>query len=135
MIRVAQDRISELFSLAEQEARRGAGPLPERYVGLARRIGMRYNVRLLVEYHDLFCRGCGAYWVEGRTVRTRLRRGRRTQTCLRCGRARRRLLKPKREDRGVAETGPVDTLDQPGTALVEEEVGVWDVDLDEGEEE
>lgn len=135
MIRVAQERIAELFSLAEQESRRNPGPLPERYVGLARRIGMRYNVRLLVEYHELYCRGCGAYWVEGRTVRTRLRQGRRTRTCLRCGAARRRPLRAHRAGGGGPEIAPVDTQDQPGAALVEEEVGAWDVDLDEGEDE
>ena len=89
MIRIARERISDLFGLAEQESRRGPTALPDRYVQLARRIGMRYNVRLLVEYHELYCRGCSSYWVEGRTVRTRLRAGLRTRTCLRCGRVRR----------------------------------------------
>ena len=93
MIRAAQERIQDLFSLAEVEARAPVPNLSRRYVSLARRIGMRYNVRLLREYRDLYCRGCSTFWVEGRTVRTRLRGGRRTQTCLACGRARRVVLK------------------------------------------
>lgn len=91
MIRTAHERIGALFSLAESEARRGAGELPTRYVRLARRIGMRYNLRLAPEFRELYCRGCSTYWVEGRTVRTRLRAGRRVRTCLACGRVRRVL--------------------------------------------
>lgn len=93
MIRVARERIDDLFGVAASEAGRGETALADRCVRLARRIGMRYNVRLLREYHDLYCRGCSTYWVEGRSVRTRLRRGARVQTCLRCGRVRRTRLR------------------------------------------
>jgi ribonuclease P protein subunit RPR2 len=93
MIRAAQERIQDLFSLAETEVYRSPDNLSQRYVTLARRIGMRYNVRLLREYRDVYCRGCSSFWVEGRSVRTRLRAGRRTQTCLRCGRIRRLQIK------------------------------------------
>jgi len=99
MVRIARERISTLFALAEREAGSGHRELADRYVGLARRIGTRYNVRLLPEYRELYCRGCSAYWVEGVTVRTRLRSGRRSRTCLRCGRVRR---SPVREPRRVA---------------------------------
>lgn len=89
MLRIANERISSLFVLAGSEAQAGQFPLSDRYVALARRIGTRYNVRLLPEYRELYCRGCSAYWVEGRTVRTRIRHGRRVRACLRCGRIRR----------------------------------------------
>ena len=89
MVRIARDRVSQLFALAERESLGGHPEIADRYVTLARRIGMRYNVRLLREYRELYCRTCSAYWVEGRTVRTRLRSGRRVRTCLRCGRQRR----------------------------------------------
>jgi ribonuclease P protein subunit RPR2 len=89
MVQVAEDRISDLFALAGGEAHGGVARLADRYVRLARRIGMRYNVRLLPVYSELYCRGCSSYWVEGRTVRTRLRSGRRVRTCLACGRTRR----------------------------------------------
>lgn len=89
MLRIANERISSLFVLAGSEAQAGQFPLSDRYVALARRIGTRYNVRLLPEYRELYCRGCSAYWVEGRTVRTRIRQGRRVRACLRCGRIRR----------------------------------------------
>jgi len=89
MVRLAEQRISRLFLLARAEACEHPAGLADRYVRLARRIGMRYNVRLSSEFAELFCRGCSAYWVEGRTVRTRLRSGVRLRTCLVCGRERR----------------------------------------------
>ena len=89
MVRIARERISSLFALAEREAASGHGELADRYVTIARRVGTRYNVRVLPEYRELYCRGCSGFWVEGRTVRTRLRSGRRVRTCLRCGRERR----------------------------------------------
>jgi len=121
MVRIARDRVATLFALAEEEAMTGHPELADRYVGLARRIGMRYNVRLLAEYRELYCRGCSAFWVEGRTVRTRLRSGRRVRTCLRCGRERRtRIARFDRREpapevdgtrggaaRDAAPTGPV----------------------------
>ena len=89
MVRVARERIADLFALAEREAHDGDSAYADRYVQLARRIGMRYNVRLLPEFSELYCRGCSCFWVEGRTVLTRLRGGRRVRTCLVCGRVRR----------------------------------------------
>jgi ribonuclease P protein subunit RPR2 len=94
MVRIARERVSDLFALAEKEATLGHRELADRYVALARRIGMRYNVRLMSEYRELYCRGCSTFWVEGRTVRTRLRSGRRVRTCLACGRERRTVLRP-----------------------------------------
>ncbi len=98
MVRIAKERVDDLFALAEEEAVDRESSLPTRYVRLARKVGMRYNVRLLPEYAELYCRGCSTYWVEGRTVRTRLRSGMRTRVCLACGR-RRRL--PFHRKRGV----------------------------------
>lgn len=89
MVRIARERVSDLFALAERESAAHHPELADRYVTLARRIGMRYNVRLLREFRELYCRTCSTYWTEGRTVRTRLRQGVRVRTCLKCGRQRR----------------------------------------------
>jgi len=134
MIRVARERIADLFGLAEQEARDGRAPLSDRYVQLARRIGTRYNVRLLVEYRDLYCRGCSAYWIEGRTVRTRLRASHRAQTCLRCGRVRRVPIRarPVAREAGDGERPPPLSVGEP--VLVDD--GAYsEFDAEEGEEE
>jgi len=95
MVRIARRRVADLFGLAERESKGGHSDLANRYVKLARRIGMRYNVRLLGEYRDLYCRTCSAYWVEGRTVRTRFREGHRVRTCLCCGAQRRTRTSPR----------------------------------------
>ena len=119
MIQIAQDRILHLFSLAEVEARRGPGPWPDRYVQLARRIGTRYNVRVPHELGERYCRGCSAFWVEGRTVRTRLRAGRRARTCLVCGRTQRlRWGDPRSVSGGPPPGMPADGV-PPGMAAAE----------------
>lgn len=117
MVRVAAERISDLFALAEKEAATGQGALADRYVALARRIGMRYNVRLLAEYRELYCRGCSRFWVEGRTVRTRLRSGHRVRTCLVCGRERRTALRPGRSPRRGFHWGSPTPVSQEEGAL------------------
>lgn len=106
MVRIARQRIDELFALAQEEAAASPGYLPQRYVRLARHIGMRYNVRLLPEYAELYCRSCSSFWTEGRTVRTRLHDGRRVRTCLVCGRLRRL---PLRSHRALAASRAWDT--------------------------
>jgi ribonuclease P protein subunit RPR2 len=118
MVRIATERISDLFALAEKEA---AGALPEladRYVRLARRIGMRYNVRLPHEYAEVYCRGCSRFWVEGRTVRTRLRSGQRVRTCLGCGRERRIPYRLEGRPTSGPGSGPRPATRQPEVALL-----------------
>ncbi len=134
MTRLAQERISDLFALAETEARDARSTLPNRYVALARRIGMRYNVRLLAEYRDLYCRGCSVFWVEGRTVRTRLRVGRQVRTCLVCGRVRRVPLRPPRRPLAKVEVEVRRPVPTEAPALVGEEPDAIDLETDEGED-
>ena len=133
MIRIARERMSDLFALARSESARGGGTLPHRYVFLARRIGMRFNLRLPPEYRTLYCRRCSSYWVEGRTVRTRLRAGRSVRTCLVCGAHRRvelhrhpRVDGPEENFRRIAATPQ-----EPALAGEPEEGD----DPDDGEEE
>lgn len=135
MIRIAQERVAELFSLAEQESRRGGSETPDRCVALARRIGTRYNVRFLPEYRDLYCRGCSAYWIEGRTVRTRLRGGHRSQTCLRCGRVRRVVLGARARPTSSLPPSVSRPAEDGVPALVGEDEEEPGSPADEGEEE
>ena len=136
MIRAAQERIQDLFSLAETDARRSPNNLSRRYVLLARKIGMRYNVRLLREYRDVYCRGCSTFWVEGRSVRTRLRAGRRTQTCLQCGRVRRTAIKYRPAGPPPPEEAPDRAVRREQAVLIDEGLDTEPgSDRDEGEEE
>ena len=137
MLRIAHERISALFVLAGSEAKSGEFALSDRYVALARRIGTRYNVRLLPEYRELYCRGCSAYWVEGRTVRTRLRHGRRVRACLRCGRLRRVPIHPRDRTRANAEGTALggDAGDEVTEVTVDEETADDEIDGGGAEEE
>ncbi|MDX1534014.1 MAG: ribonuclease P [Thermoplasmata archaeon] len=84
--RIARERMDVLFELAEEEARRGNLPRSNRYVRLARRLGMRYNVPFPSAHRRRYCRGCGAFLAPGAAARVRLRRARVIVTCRTCGR-------------------------------------------------
>jgi len=85
MVDIAEERISLLFDEAERAAHRGRMDLADRYVALARQVGMRYNVALPAHMRRRACRGCHGYLMPGTTSRVRLNRGRASITCLRCG--------------------------------------------------
>jgi ribonuclease P protein subunit RPR2 len=118
MVRIAHARIDDLFALAAREAVGDRPELASRYVALARKVGTRYNVRLLPEYRELYCRGCSTYWVEGRTVRTRLRSGRRVRRCLACGRERRTIFRPRTDPTGPPPLGRQVPVSREEGALV-----------------
>lgn len=83
--RIALERMEVLFRLAEKEALQRHAPRARRYVDLARRIGMRYNVRVPAEFKRRFCKECLAYFVPSVNARVRVGRGRIVITCLGCG--------------------------------------------------
>ncbi len=97
---IAQRRIKRLFELAEQEAARGREDRSDRYVQLARRIGMRYRVRIPGHLKMRICKSCNSYLIPGRNMRVRLRGEYITTTCLRCGRQMRRPYTSKRSQSG-----------------------------------
>jgi ribonuclease P protein subunit RPR2 len=68
---IAKERIEILFGLADKEFKKH----PERarrYVELARKIGLRYNVRLGKELKRKFCEGCNSIMLPGKTSAVRL---------------------------------------------------------------
>jgi ribonuclease P protein subunit RPR2 len=85
MVSIAKERIELLMEQAGTAALEGRMDLADRYVELARRVGMRYNVRFPTAHKRRFCRGCYGYLQPGVTSRTRMNRGRAVTTCLRCG--------------------------------------------------
>ncbi|MEM5793193.1 MAG: ribonuclease P [Candidatus Aenigmatarchaeota archaeon] len=63
-IEIAKERIEILFNLAKENIKNH----PERsrrYIQLARKIGMRYNIRLSKEKKVLFCKKCNSLLAEG----------------------------------------------------------------------
>lgn len=73
MIELAKERINRLFELAEREALDDNFERANRYVRLARKIGMRYNVRFPQKYKRRYCKHCLSYILPGVNSRVRLR--------------------------------------------------------------
>ncbi len=120
MISVARERMAILIGRAEEVSGGGDPVLSRRYVQLARRIGTRYNIRVPPWLKDRFCQGCSSFFQEGTTVRTRLNSGRRTRTCLTCGRVCREQIRGPavpEEPRGFRTEG----LPEPLAVSVDEE--------------
>lgn len=72
--RIASERISILFDLARRQLSKNPDR-SRRYVGLARKIGMRYKVRLDGRTKSGFCKKCSTLLVPGRTSTVRLDSG------------------------------------------------------------
>ena len=83
--RIALERMELLFGLAEKEALQGHPARARRYVDLARRLGMRYNVRVPREFKRRFCKECLAYLLPPVNARVRVGHGSVVVTCLSCG--------------------------------------------------
>ena len=70
-MRIAKERIKILFNLAEKEFKKHPGR-SKRYVELARRIGLRYNLRLPKQLKRKFCKNCNTLLVPGFTSKVRI---------------------------------------------------------------
>jgi ribonuclease P protein subunit RPR2 len=83
---IARERIEILFGLAGREFQ-SHRERSKRYVGLARRIGMRYNVRIPEGLKGSFCRKCSSYLKPGVNSRARTSPRQRALVikCLECG--------------------------------------------------
>jgi ribonuclease P protein subunit RPR2 len=83
---IAKERIEILFNLAEKQFKE----YPERskrYIQLARKIGLRYNIRFSSELKRKFCRSCNSLLVPGFTerIRTDSKTKSVARKCLKCG--------------------------------------------------
>ena len=95
--KIASERINVLFSLAEKYALQGKQQRANRYVQLAWKIGMRYNVQIPSNLKRRYCRRCHTYLRPGVNSRIRLTGDRITLSCENCGRQYRYpFLKEKR---------------------------------------
>ncbi len=83
--RIALERMEVLFGLAEKEALQGHAARARRYVDLARKLGMRYNVRVPPAFKRRFCKACLAYLIPSVNARVRVGHGRIAITCTSCG--------------------------------------------------
>ncbi len=94
--RIARERINILFRLAEKTLAKH----PERsrrYVELARKIGLRYNVRLPKRLKRRFCKRCNTLLVPGRTCEVRVKEKILMVRCLNCSKIYRYPLSKKKK--------------------------------------
>jgi len=92
---IARERVEHLFELAKEVFSQNP-VLAKRYVFLARKIGMRYKVRIPLQYRRLICRHCKSFILPGVNCRVRIKQRREPHvviTCLECDGKMRVLLK------------------------------------------
>ncbi len=82
---MAKKRIRILFHEARKAALSGRMDRANRYVGMARKMGMRYNVSLPSRFRRRICKQCYSYMLPGSTCRVRFKRGMLVTRCKECG--------------------------------------------------
>lgn len=86
MVDIAKARIRKLLTLAETEILHHQNHnRARRYVTLARKIGMRYNVRIEKYFRNNICRSCNSYLVTSTASRIRCSGGKISRYCKNCG--------------------------------------------------
>ncbi|MBI4009937.1 MAG: ribonuclease P [Candidatus Aenigmarchaeota archaeon] len=85
--KIAKERIEILFNAAEKEFKK-TPERTKRYIELARKIGLRYNLRLSKSLKRNFCKNCNSLLKPG--VNAKIKLDSKTKTivvkCLNCGR-------------------------------------------------
>lgn len=81
--KIASERIEILMQRAEEAFARDR-KRANRYAELARKIGMRYNLRLPKKWRRRICRKCLAFLKPDSNCRVRIYKGRVIITCLEC---------------------------------------------------
>jgi ribonuclease P protein subunit RPR2 len=83
--RIASERIEKLFIEAEAAFKQDP-KLSDRYIALARKIAMKFKVRLKSEFKRKFCKHCYSYLKPGINCRIRLSKKQITYHCDGCKR-------------------------------------------------
>jgi ribonuclease P protein subunit RPR2 len=98
---IAEERIAELFKQADMMFSRNK-ILANRYVFLARKISMKYKVKIPRELKRKFCKECSAYLRPGVNCRIRTAKGRVIYYCLDCKRFMRFVIGKKSKKKIIA---------------------------------
>ena len=87
MVDIGKERIKILLTLAEREAIHNRNEeRARRYVLLARKIAMRYNIRIEKSFKHKICRKCNSFLITSTGSRIRLQGGKIIKYCKTCGR-------------------------------------------------
>ena len=82
--KIANRRITKLFTMAEENALKGDLNLADRYIEIARKISMKNLTPLKKEYKRRFCKHCYCYHLPNITCRIRINRGKIVFYCNKC---------------------------------------------------
>ncbi len=90
-LETAEDRVKELFKLAEQELRRGNLERTKRYINLARKIGMKCQYTFPKELKRKFCKKCNMLLIPKISCEIKLNKKTKTMDikCFNCNNIRR----------------------------------------------
>ena len=92
---LAKEKVRELFNLAD-ETFKNSPALANRYISLARKIAMKFNIRL-AKYKRKFCKHCYNYLKPGVNSKTRIHKSRIIIYCKNCKKYTRIPLKNERK--------------------------------------
>lgn len=81
--KIAKERISKLFLMAQKMFKEDP-KLSHRYVTLARKISMKYKVRIKPEFKRKFCKHCYKFLMPGVNCRVRFNEGKVVYYCREC---------------------------------------------------
>ena len=81
--KIAKERIEVLFKQAKDIFKENS-KLADRYIELARKIAMKYKVRIAPELKRRFCRHCYKHLMPGVNCRVRMRNGKVVYFCFSC---------------------------------------------------
>lgn len=84
-IKIAKERITILFDQAEEAAEKKKKASADRYVEMARKIGMRYNVRIPSTMRRKYCRKCKKFLYKDLSADIKKEKGFLIIICKNCG--------------------------------------------------
>src|SRR3989344_8510118 len=82
-LKIAKKRIDFLFKLAKEHFKQDSR-LSDKYIKLARKIAMKYKIKLPSSMKKRFCKHCHNYLVPGVSCRVRIHKRRVIYYCLSC---------------------------------------------------
>ncbi len=82
-LKIAKKRIDFLFKLAKEHFKQDSS-LSDKYIKTARRIAMKYKIKIPSSSKKMICKNCHAYLVPGFNCRVRIHKHRVIYYCLGC---------------------------------------------------
>ncbi len=82
-VQIAKKRIKFLFEEAKEIFKKDS-KLSDKYIKMARKIAMKYKIRLLSKLKKRFCKHCHSYLMPGVNYRVRIHKHRIIYYCFNC---------------------------------------------------